>query len=279
MSPSPSLCATAHGNAPIRPIEGLRHSLIQTVRSLASGAGRSAAGLYLVDGPELVSRALDFGAPVQALIWADDALQHPEHQDLRRRAASIPSYAATRGLLGHALRFRPIPDVIAIVQRRLCPLGGLLAGSDLVAALERPANPSNLGMFLRSAEAAGLSGVAVAGEGADPFDRRSVRASRGGVFRLQLCQHPEPDAVIASARAAGMQIVATSANRGHAFVELDYRPPTLLLIGNEHTGLPATLQAAADATARVPMLGQVNSLNVAIAGTLVLYEALRQRGS
>lgn len=275
---SPSTpCAIAHDAAPLCPVEGVRHPLIKRIRALSSAAGRASEGRYLVDGAELVDRALCFGAPVEALVWSADAAARPELAPLRARAAGLPNHVASPGLLGHALRFRPIPEVIAIVTRRTQPLSALLARETLLPMLERPANPSNLGMFVRSAEAAGLTGLAVVGPGADPFDRRALRASRGGLFRLTPCAHAEPEQALAQARQAGHQIVATSANRGVPFVQIDYRAPTVVLIGNEHTGLPAALADQADAIARVPMLGRVNSLNVAIAGTLVLYEALRQR--
>jgi TrmH family RNA methyltransferase len=251
----------------------LHHPLLQLLRRLDTPAGRYKSDRYVVEGLELVARALEFGAPVEAIVLSEELDPGP-----LPLSAPLPSlHLARPGLMAHLTSHKPAPTALAVVRRRLHPLRELLTG-ELLVMLERPASPDNLGMLLRSAEAAGLRGLALLGEGADPFQRRAIRASRGGLFRLQLAHHDDPLQAIVLARQAGYQVVASSARQGEPYTELDLARPTALLLGNEHTGLPPELCDASDCVARIPMSGRLSSLNLAVASSLLLYEALRQRG-
>jgi tRNA G18 (ribose-2'-O)-methylase SpoU len=243
----------------------LHHPLLQLLR-------RPPMDRYVVEGLELIARALEFGAPVESIVLSEDL--DPGALPLSEPLPAL--YVVRKGLLAHLTSHKPTPEALAVVRRRVYPLRDLLAG-ELLVMLERPASPDNLGMLMRSAEAAGLRGLAVLGEGADPFQRRAIRASRGGLFRLRVAREPDPLAGLTLAREAGYQVVATSAHQGALYTDLDLTRPTALLLGNEHTGLPPALCRAADCVARIPMAGRISSLNLAVASSLLLYEALRQR--
>ncbi len=138
-------------------------------------------------------------------------------------------------------------------------------------------NADNLGMLLRSTDAAGISSVILTENTVDPFCRRSVRGSRGAVFTVPICMHRNSAEVIEAARKNGLRVIATSANADLSYDSPDYTLPTMLIVGNEHTGISNTVRKMADAVVRIPMLGRINSLNIAVAASLVMYEAVRQR--
>ena len=143
--------------------------------------------------------------------------------------------------------------------------------------VEHGENADNLGMLLRSADAAGASSVVLAAGTTDPFSRRAVRGSRGAVFSLPICIAGFARRAIEEASGRGLRIVATSANADTEYTAFDYTGPVMIVVGNEHTGLSAETRALADAVVRIPMLGRIHSLNIAVAASLVLYEAARQR--
>ena len=150
----------------------------------------------------------------------------------------------------------------------------------LLLGVDHLENADNLGMLLRSAEAFDVQGVLLGNQTVDPFGRKVVRGSRGAVFRLPLVVRKEKSEMqhaLETAKQKNIQVIATSANSSQVYTELDLSLPSLILIGNEHTGIDPTLIAQADHCVSIPMMGKINSLNVSVAGSLLLFEARRQR--
>jgi TrmH family RNA methyltransferase len=156
-------------------------------------------------------------------------------------------------------------------------------GPDLLGVLlDRPTQPGNVGAIIRSADAFGAHGVITTGHAADAYDPKAVRATTGSLFATPVVRAAAPQQVldwVAARRAAGTPItlVATDEHGDADVQEVDLTGPTLLLVGNETTGLSHAWREAADVTASIPMTGSASSLNAANAASVVLYEARRQR--
>ena len=149
----------------------------------------------------------------------------------------------------------------------------------MVLMLSQVQDPGNVGAIIRAAEACGATGV-VAGEGtADPFGWKALRGAMGSTFRLPVASGQTLADAVASARAAGLRVFATAAREGTPLAACDLRGPSAILFGGEGAGLPQDLLDASDERLTIPMRPPVESLNVAIAAALVLYEAARQRTS
>lgn len=147
----------------------------------------------------------------------------------------------------------------------------------VVVVFDRPASPGNLGMLIRSADAFGAHGVVVTGHAADVYDPKAVRASTGSVFAVPTVRIAAPRDVIEWARARGAQIVGTDESGTLDVAAHDFTSPTVMVIGNETTGMAKAWREACDATVRIPIEGAASSLNAAAAATVVLYEAASQR--
>jgi TrmH family RNA methyltransferase len=139
-------------------------------------------------------------------------------------------------------------------------------------------DPGNLGAIVRVAEAAGATAVLAAGASADPFGWKALRGSMGSAFRLPLARRITLEAALDRARAGRCQIVA-SVLSGTPLHAVDLSGPTCLFVGSEGRGLPAAVTSAADVRLAIPMERPVESLNVAVAAAVILYEARRQRGA
>jgi TrmH family RNA methyltransferase len=162
-------------------------------------------------------------------------------------------------------------------------LGRIAVGADFLGvAFDRPSSPGNIGTVVRSADAFGAAGLVVTGHGADPYDPRAVRASTGSLFAVPVARAEGPAEVLAwvdARRRAGVPVTVLGTDE-HGPVDVaarDLTGPTLVVIGNETSGLSEAWRAACDVIARIPISGAASSLNAASAATVLLYEAARQR--
>ncbi|HJY85300.1 MAG TPA: RNA methyltransferase, partial [Candidatus Acidoferrales bacterium] len=182
--------------------------------------------------------------------------------------------------------------IAALVFPRVASFDDLVRGCPLVVVLVGVQDPGNVGAILRTAEAFGATGAATCAWGglgtANPLSPKALRASAGSALRLPLVQRVAAPVLLAQLRVTGVKLYAasprkhSSANqKGRALHpwEADLRGPSALLVGNEGAGLPLELQSSADALVRIPLESGVESLNAAVATSVLLYEAARQRGS
>lgn len=254
--------------------------MVQLLRELTGEDGRRRNARFIVETEELVRRAFDYGGKVDSLILAERFAASPECAELLGRAAEarVDIFTTTEGLLSKILEAKPTPECLAIVERRVVPLADMFTKPcPLVVMVEHGENADNLGMLLRSTDASGMDGVILAAETTDPFSRRVVRGSRGAVFTTPICIQYDAVKALSEAKRAGLQVVATSARSDVFYTSVDYGRPTMIVVGNEHVGISDAVRSRADTVARIPMLGKINSLNIAVAASLVMYEAVRQR--
>ncbi|MFF4648495.1 TrmH family RNA methyltransferase [Streptomyces sp. NPDC001380] len=250
---------------------------------LTNRSKRTRAREFLVQGVRPISLAVEHGWPIHALLydgrrklsrWAEELLRTVRTE----RIAMAPDMLADLGEKNES-----IPEVIAVVGMPADDLDRISAGDDFLGVLfDRPTSPGNIGSIIRSADAFGADGLIVSGHAADVYDSKSVRASTGSLFALPAVRVPSPAEVtgwVEAKRAQGTPIVLVGTDEeGDCDVfDFDFTQPTLLLVGNETTGLSSTWRDLCDRTVAIPMTGAASSLNAANAATAVLYEASRQR--
>jgi TrmH family RNA methyltransferase len=260
--------------------DGQRDPRMQILRELQNEAGRRKRDRFTVEEAEIVRRAIDLGAPVETVIFTDAFARTAEGQHLMDKAgaAGLDTCSASAGLIGKMLGSKPTPDCVAIVRRKLVSFSSVLAKPrPLIQMVEHCESADNLGMLLRSTDAAGTHGVVLSADTTDPFSRRAVRGSRGAVFTVPLCIVADAGKAFAAAKRQNIRIVAASANAVTPYNEVDYTGPIMIVVGNEHTGLSTEARESADMVVRIPMLGRIHSLNIAVAASIMLYEAIRQR--
>lgn len=149
-------------------------------------------------------------------------------------------------------------------------------GQPCIILLESIQDPGNLGTILRTAEAAGVTGIIMNRDTVDPFHPKVVRSTMGAVFRVPFFVAEDFYDVICMLKKEGFDIYAAHLD-GQVFYDADYRKPCAFLIGNEGNGLTPQTTAMADRLIRIPMEGQIESLNAAVAASLIMYEVMRQR--
>ena len=247
---------------------------IKLIRSLRVRKERDRAGLFIIEGVRLAVEAVQLGADIQTLIVAPELLKSPialeTIEQQRRRGASVIEVSPD---VFDAISDKEGPQGIgAVVRQRWEPLDAVQPGDELCwVALDEPQDPGNIGTILRTADATGCAGIILLGHTADPYDPSALRASMGAVFSQRLVRAGFDD-LLAWKRATGCALVGTSDRGQDEYRAAAYRFPLVLLMGSEREGLSAEQQAACDLVVRIPMAGRSDSLNLAVATGVMLYE-------
>lgn len=255
-------------------ITSRQHPIVKEFRELARGSHQ----LMLLDGWHLLGEAASARVQVEkiAICGPPSSTEQLVLDQLRRNGAQVVEVS---GAVLNALSPVSAPTgVVASATRPLVSPRAVLAPPPaLVLAATGLQDPGNAGAIIRSAAAAGATGVVLDEGSADPWGWKALRASMGSSFHVPVLRAPAIPTLVNEWRAAGLQILATVPRDGASMYDIDLAPPSVLLLGGEGAGLPADLIAAADARVSIPMRGGIESLNAAVAAAVLLYEAQRQR--
>jgi TrmH family RNA methyltransferase len=258
-------------------ITSLANPLVKDIRALQQKKHRDETGLFIAEGQKLVRDAIDGGWKVEMLAYAAASSGDPSIGALaaETKASGGTVLEVTGPVLEKITRRENFQNVIGVFRQHFAPETEIGNGGIWVA-LDRVRDPGNLGTIIRTADAAGLQGVALVGASCDAFSLEAVRATMGSIFHVPLARTSE-DGLIAQAGRRGARIVGTHLSAATTdYREADYSPPLILLMGNEQQGLTERLAAACHALVRIPMRGKADSLNLAVSTGLMIYEGLRR---
>jgi len=242
---------------------GFTNPQIQRLRRLLGRrSARRDEGAFVVEGPTLVAEAVRAGWEVEAQFVAPGG-RPVDGVPVRHLAAGVIERVASTDTPQSLLAVVRLPDAppIGRADSRGPVAQRVVVGAGL-------ADPGNLGTILRSAEASGFDLVALTPGTVDPFSPKTVRASAGAIFHV-------PVLVDVDANELGVPLVGTSSHRGEVYTEADLRGPIGIVIGNEAHGVPDDLRV--DRWVTIPHEGRSESLNAAMAATLLVFEVMRQR--
>jgi len=261
-------------------ITSASNPLIKQLRSLERKKGRNETGLFLAEGARLIEQALAQDWQIETLITSNSGAERDYVQALASRAQAQGArlIQVPDRLAGSIARKDNPQAVIAAIQQRELTLEETPDdGAGLWIGLYECRDPGNLGTILRTADCAGAAGVILIENCCDPFSVEAVRASMGSLFDVRLAR-ADFESFNAWRQKAGLSMVAASVNGATAHTGVDFEQPSLILMGNEQAGLPTAIEAACDTLCLIPMRGGADSLNLAQATAIMLYEGWRQRG-
>jgi TrmH family RNA methyltransferase len=258
-------------------ISNRQSAIVKRFRALAGA--RATHDEMLLDGPHLIEDALACGLRLRLAVFADSAVDG-RLSSLARRATrgGVRTMVAGDRVFEALSPVKQPAGVVAIAERPETTLESLLKREpQLILLLDHVQDPGNVGAIVRSAEAFGGTGVIAATGTADPFGWKALRGSMGSSLRLPIVARARLADTVRALRAARIQLFVTAPRSGRQPAELDLRAPSAIVLGGEGAGVPAEVIEASDHLLTVPMQAPVESLNVAIAAALILYEASRQR--
>jgi RNA methyltransferase, TrmH family len=262
-------------------IHSAANPLVKRIRLLADRKHRRRESAFVVQGIQPVWQAVEAGADIEVIVFAPELVRHPGAAAMvaAQEARGVKVARLTPELFGRIADRDGPSGLAAIVRAVPLSLAALAIGpASLFAALHEPGNPGNVGTIVRTASAAGADAVIVLGPSADPYDPIAVKASMGALFTVPVVAGVSAGEFLDWATAGRVTVAATSAQADVSCWQATLSMPLVFLLGSEGGGLPASLLAAADERVAIPMTGTAESLNLAVAAGILLYEVRRRTG-
>lgn len=245
---------------------------VKKVKTLLRRSGRDKAGLFLVEGVRLTEEALSSDL-VEAVYYSPKLLENPRGQELLEaaRTAGIQEVACSAPVLEEISDTVTSQGIVAVVRKPSWQweLSGLIIIADQIR------DPGNLGTLFRTAVGAGAEGMLLTTGCVDPYNSKVVRASMGGIFRLPHALF-DGEQVVQMLKEAGIQIVVADLIDSQTYFAAHYAQNVALVIGSEAHGPSPEFLQAADLKVKIPLVGEMESLNASVAAGILMYEIVRQ---
>jgi TrmH family RNA methyltransferase len=264
---------TAHNRTRIRIVQSRQNSRVKELRAALNHGGRSPDGRIALEGQHLVEEALRSGLHLGTIFLREgsESLLDALIPSVETEILVLPE-----DVFASAVTTESPQGIAALAMPPSFKVEDLFKQTPLLVVAAGLQDPGNIGTLLRSAEAFGSTGVLTLPGTVSQWNSKALRASSGSAFRLPLLALSQEEAV-SLLRQRGLRLLATTVSGGDSLDIVDLRQPLALLIGNEGSGLPQSLLDEADACITIPCPGPVESLNAAVAASVLLYEASRQR--
>ncbi|HWR38937.1 MAG TPA: RNA methyltransferase [Patescibacteria group bacterium] len=264
--------------------------LIKKIAALKKRKYRDETGLFLVEGIRAAEEVIAADWTVETCVYSHQLLSNPRGEQLLRLVQQRYPSAGTsscRIIQVEEPLFAKLADtetpqgVLLAVQKQSAPLETLFDGNavPLLVVIDGVQDPGNAGTIVRAADAAGCTGIVVLKGCVDLFGAKAVRASMGSLLHIPVSEGVDPETLTALLKQHRVMLLAAAPEAAVEHYAADYRQPLALLLGNEGNGISPGMLAASNQRIRIPLLGKAESLNVAMAAAVILYEAVRQRRS
>jgi RNA methyltransferase, TrmH family len=253
-------------------------ALVRHLRSLRTPDMRQQTGTCYIEGARVIIQAIHAQVPLVVGVVAPELAVHPHAREAVRtlRAGGIPVVELSASDFARISFKEQRHGVGAVMKTQITPISQLETAPANWVALGGLGNSGNLGAILRTCDAVGAAGLLLLDQTTDPYHPAALRASMGAIFAQQLVRASFVE-MFAWAKLAGCPVVGTAPDAPQSYRAFSYPQPCILLVGSERTGLAHEQAAACDALVQIPMVGTSDSLNVAVATSVVLYEAFHQR--
>ncbi len=255
------------------------NSLLRRARSVRDGREHDS---IFVEGLRLCEEALTSGLNIEAVIYSEEIARKERAGRLIDALKKVAgkSVSVTENLL-ESISYTKTPQGIIVLASRPADdetsFKAKQSEAPLLVVMRGINNPVNVGAILRTAEAAGATGVIATENTADSFSPKALRGAMGSAFRVPVWTGAKYSDVVRWCKERGTRTICADAAASKTYTEVDWRGPSALILGPESTGLSPDEIAVADEAVRIPMQGSVESLNVAVATGILLYEAAKQR--
>jgi RNA methyltransferase, TrmH family len=255
-------------------ITSTQNQLVKLVRKLHASKYRAELALSLLEGSHLIEEAIASGCVLDTFCYTEEWCdRYPELYERALRQSDRVELVSDSVLTAMATTVKP-DGVVATIGRRNGPSFEI---TSFGLALSRIQDPGNVGTMIRTAAAAGVDGLWLSRDSVELDHPKVMRASAGQWFRLPMAEVRDLRSQILEAKRSGLQVVTTMPTADRCYWDVDFRPPTLVVMGNEGAGLSEEMAELADVPVAIPVARSVESLNVAISAAIILYEVQRQR--
>ncbi len=262
-------------------IHSKKHPVVEDLKACNSLNGRIKKGLFMVEGALLVKRALSDNQRVETVICTENKNNQEEIEEIVTlcRQKNVQCFKTTPGIMAAVTSTHPVPEILCSVKIEIHGEEDLVISeeSNFFLILDGISNPDNLGMILRTADAAGIDGVILLSNSTHFLNKNAVRGARGAVGKLPVYMAEDDRRVFEILKKEQFKIAGTSARfEAGGFYEMDYRYKNIAVVaGNESVGIRKEILDLCTEYVKIPMAEGQSSLNIAVAAALMMYEYVR----
>ncbi|MBJ6362376.1 TrmH family RNA methyltransferase [Paenibacillus sp. GCM10012307] len=257
-------------------ISSVQNTKVKQWASLLEKKHRERSGQFIIEGVHLVLEAVQAGIEIECIVYDTDKGIPAELKTDAPSATPCEWVSAPTPVLAKCTGTTTPPPVFAVVTKPAYSREALFNERALVVVLDGVSDPGNVGTIIRCADAAGADAVVLGNNCADVYNPKTVRSTMGSLFHLPVIE-ADLATLLPEGKRRGIRLTGTSLQAKGSCYDCDWAQATWLVMGNESKGLSPEVEQILDETVRIPMRGKAESLNVAMATTVLLYEALRQR--
>lgn len=252
---------------------------IKLIKSLYKKKDRWNKRLFIAEGIKIVDECIDSNWPIKYIIYTNKLFNIVGGSELFNKIQALPNVINVPDKLFHDISDVETPQgVLAVIPFEVQKLENIdTEKKPFFLLLDRVQDPGNLGTIIRTADAFGIDGLIVTEGCVDVYNPKVVRATMGSIFRVSLYHHSSGEEIIRMLKEKGATVYSTSLEGKEFIHKADFKQFSLLIIGNEAKGVSSTLEGLADKLIKIPMVGKAESLNAAVASSIIMYEVLRQR--
>ena len=259
----------------MREITSKENRIFRHALSLKRKKYRDQFGEYLIEGPNLLKEALKEGLWVET-VFVRPVMTSEEEDIISEGDLEKKTYCLSEALFSELKDTETSQGIITVIRKPKFADPGISTGGNVIV-LDRVQDPGNIGTLLRTADAAGFEMAVFLKGTADPFSAKVVRSACGSLFRMPIYFAENSDELVEFLHERGKRIIATAMDADTAYYDADLEKNAAIIIGNEGNGIDPDLMKRADEKIMIPMAGNTESLNAAVAGGILMYERIRRR--
>jgi len=252
---------------------------IKLIKSLYKKKDRWNKKLFIAEGIKIVNECLSSGYSIEYVVYSNKLMNVAGGRELFYRISSLPNIINVPDKLFDELSDVETPQgVLAVISFDVQRIEDVdVDKKPFILLLDSVQDPGNLGTIIRTADAFGIDGIIVTEGCVDVYNPKVIRATMGSIFRVPIYHHDSGEDIIRKLKEKGAIVYSTSLEGKEFIQDVDFNQFALLIIGNESKGVSNNLESLADKLIKIPMVGKAESLNAAVASSIIMYEVLRQR--
>lgn len=254
-------------------IESKENNLFKNTRKLKERKNRNRSNKYIIEGFRLVQEAFKAKVNVDYLIVAEDADEKIEQYLMNYMTEDMKVYKISNNLFKELISTENPQGILAVINMNIVELN---SEGNFYLLCDKLQDPGNLGTIIRTAHAAGVNGIILTKGTVDIYNEKTIRSTMGSIFYIPIQYDDENFSLVKELKEKGFNLVVTSLDTDKNFFHADLKDKVLLTVGNEGNGVSDEVLAMADTKVKIPMPGRAESLNVAIAASVIMYEKVRQ---
>ena len=254
-------------------IESKENNLFKNTKKFKERKNRNKSSKYIIEGFRLVQEAFKANVDIDYLIVTKDGTDKIDQFLLDYITEDMKIYEISDNLFKELISTENPQGILAVINMNVMPLQ---ANGDFYLLCDKLQDPGNLGTIIRTAHAAGVQGIILTKGTVDIYNEKTIRSTMGSIFYIPIHYDDDNLSLVKSLKEDGFNLVVTSLDTDKDFFDEDLRGKTILTVGNEGNGVSAEVLDLADTKVKIPMPGNAESLNVAIATSVIMYEKVRQ---